>query len=141
MKGKAGENLVLFRNYEASSGKIVRANRSEITCLTSFFEGIHSTKDIPDLVESIKQSHPSVEFVLTNTLGEDDLLVDLVIKRVVEASPELSLPQVDREHEAAWLQGGRRLIPGSGYSIRLGCHRRGSGRLDVRGASKEICPG
>ena len=54
------------------------------------FEGRHFTKDIPNLIEDIKRAHPDVEFILTDTLGMDGLLVDLVIKRIQEAVPELS---------------------------------------------------
>ena len=54
------------------------------------FEGIHPTKDIPDLVSTIKQTHQEVEFVLANTLGVDELLIDLVVRRIHEVAPELA---------------------------------------------------
>jgi len=54
------------------------------------FQGIHPTRDIPGRIEVIKQTNPGVELVLTNTLGVDERLTDLVVKRIQEAAPELS---------------------------------------------------
>lgn len=82
------------------------------------FEGRHFTKDIPNLIEDIKRAHPDVEFILTNTLGMDGLLVDLVIKRIQEAVPELShrydastAPQTPEQIESLSMQIIESLLP------------------------------
>ena len=57
------------------------------------FEGIGPLNGIVKPIESIKRVHPNTEFVLTSTLGIDETLVDPVIKRMVETTPELFLRQ------------------------------------------------
>jgi len=54
------------------------------------FQGIHSTRDIPSRIGVIRQTNPEVEFILANTLGVDEHLTNLVVKRIQEAAPELS---------------------------------------------------
>jgi len=55
------------------------------------FQGIHPTRDIPSRIGVIRQTNPEVEFILANTLGVDKHLANLVVKRIQEAAPELSL--------------------------------------------------
>jgi precorrin-8X/cobalt-precorrin-8 methylmutase len=78
------------------------------------FQGIHPTRDIPNCIEVIRQTNPEVEFVLANTLGVDKHLANLVVKRIQEAAPELSLnhsfslthnaPQIIEEHSMAIIE-------------------------------------
>jgi len=53
------------------------------------FPGRHITKDIPQLIERLQCQYPEVQFVAANTLGNDELLIGLVAKRIEEAAPEL----------------------------------------------------
>jgi precorrin-8X/cobalt-precorrin-8 methylmutase len=57
------------------------------------FEDTPPIGDIIENIEGIKQVHPNTEFVLANTLGTDEILVDPVVRRMVETAPELFLPQ------------------------------------------------
>jgi sirohydrochlorin cobaltochelatase len=57
------------------------------------FNGIHLTRDIPSRIGVIRQTNPQVEFILANTLGVDEHLVDLVSRRIQDAVPELC-PQI-----------------------------------------------
>ena len=78
-------------NLEEAIDLLVKQGIKRVVIMPYFlFEGIHPTKDIPDLVSAIKQTHPEVEFVLANTLGVDELLIDLVVRRIHEAAPELA---------------------------------------------------
>jgi hypothetical protein len=42
------------------------------------------------VVASTKQTNPEVEFILANTLGVDEHLIDLIVRRIHKAAPELS---------------------------------------------------
>ena len=53
------------------------------------FRGRHITEHIPQLVEKLKRIYPERQFIMANTLGNDELLVALVAKRIEEAVPEL----------------------------------------------------
>ena len=55
------------------------------------FPGRHITEHIPQLVERLESRYPEVQFIATNTLGNDELLIARVAKRIEEAAPELSL--------------------------------------------------
>lgn len=54
------------------------------------FNGIHLTRDIPSRIGVIRQANPQVEFILAKTLGVDEHLIDLVVRRIQVAAPELS---------------------------------------------------
>ncbi|MCL0058127.1 precorrin-8X methylmutase [Dehalococcoidia bacterium] len=80
-------------NLEEAINILVREGVERVVIMPYFlFEGIHVTKDIPDLVNDIKQTYPEVEFVLAKTLGVDEPLIDLVVRRIQEVAPELSPP-------------------------------------------------
>jgi len=55
------------------------------------FPGRHITEHIPQLVERLESRYPEVQFIAANTLGNDELLIARVAKRIGEAAPELSL--------------------------------------------------
>ncbi len=54
------------------------------------FPGRHITEHIPELIEKLKSRYPGVQFISANTLGNDELLIARVAKRIEEAAPELS---------------------------------------------------
>ena len=55
------------------------------------FPGRHITEHIPKLIERLESRYPEVQFIAANTLGNDELLIARVAKRIEEAAPELSL--------------------------------------------------
>lgn len=70
-------------------GKMSKRGLKRVVIMPYFLlGGRHFTKDIPDIIEDVKQSHPDMEFILTDTLGMDGLLVDIIVKRIYEALPE-----------------------------------------------------
>lgn len=54
------------------------------------FSGRHITEHIPELVEKLRSIYPEVQFIAANTLGNDELFIARVAKRIQEAAPELS---------------------------------------------------
>lgn len=62
---------------------LVKQGVKQVVIMPYFlFEGIHFLKDIPCQIEVIKQNYPQIKFILTSTLGLDESLVDLVVKRI-----------------------------------------------------------
>jgi precorrin-8X/cobalt-precorrin-8 methylmutase len=53
------------------------------------FPGRHIVEDIPSLVEELGRTYPETQFLLADTLGVEEPLIDLVVKRIGEAAPEL----------------------------------------------------
>lgn len=74
---------------EAVENLVKRGAKRLVVMPYFLFGGRHSTRDIPNLIEDIKQAYPHIEFISTSTLGMDGLLADLVIKRIQETAPEL----------------------------------------------------
>lgn len=48
--------------------------------------GMHVTKDIPEIIESVKAMAPDVEFIYTEPLGINNKLVQVVLERIEEAT-------------------------------------------------------
>lgn len=64
-------------------------------------DGLHLILDIPEIMQEVANQHPRVRLVLGESLGFDDLLVDLVEKRIEESWKradvrELVLPSRDK---------------------------------------------
>ena len=63
----------------------VTAGAGEIVVHPYFLApGRHSTRDIPHLVQDAMASHPGVEARITEPLGLDEQLVDVVVRRIDE---------------------------------------------------------
>lgn len=61
---------------------LVNKGAKEIVIVPLFlFFGNHIKKDIPRILEDIKKQHPHVKFTLTNPIGEDPRIVDIVIEK------------------------------------------------------------
>ncbi len=62
--------------------KLVNKGVKEIVIVPLFlFFGNHIKKDIPKILEDIKKQHPEVKFTLTNPIGDDSRIVDIVIEK------------------------------------------------------------
>lgn len=48
--------------------------------------GIHLQEDIPAILEAEKAKYSDVEFIMTDNLGADKRIIDIVIERIKEAS-------------------------------------------------------
>jgi len=78
-------------DLEEATGLLVKQGVKRVVIMPYFlFEGMHITRDIPRRIEVIRQTNPGVEFILANTLGADGSLIDLIVRRIHEAAPELS---------------------------------------------------
>jgi precorrin-8X/cobalt-precorrin-8 methylmutase len=49
--------------------------------------GQHVTKDIPEMIEEARSSHPDVKFIYTEPLGIHDKLAQVVLERISAADP------------------------------------------------------
>jgi precorrin-8X/cobalt-precorrin-8 methylmutase len=54
------------------------------------FSGRHITEHIPEVIVGLESRYPKVQFVVANTLGNDELLIARVARRIEEAAPELA---------------------------------------------------
>jgi len=78
-------------DLEEATGLLVKQGVKRVVIMPYFlFEGMHTTRDIPRRIEVIRQTNPGVEFILADTLGVDGSLIDLIVRRIHEAAPELS---------------------------------------------------
>lgn len=78
-------------DLEEAVNLLVKQGVKQVVIMPYFlFEGTHQTKDISSHIRVIRQTNPGVEFVLANTLGVDEHLIDLIVRRIQEAAPELS---------------------------------------------------
>lgn len=68
-----------------SCGRLADRGYGKVVIVPFFlFNGNHIRQDIPREVESLRERHPGVEFVLSEPLGEDGRLVELLADRVRE---------------------------------------------------------
>lgn len=66
--------------------KCVAAGARDITVVPYLLlNGFHVVKDIPEMIEEQKRSHPEINFTYASYLGYDELLVKLLAKRIDEA--------------------------------------------------------
>ncbi len=66
-------------------------------------EGMHHAYDIPKLMHSVAERFPNIELKLGKTLGFDEILVDLVMKRISESlsNPDIRELPLPEESESA----------------------------------------
>lgn len=63
--------------------KCVAAGAADITVIPYLLlNGFHVVKDIPEMIEAQKKKHPSVVFKYGDYIGYDDLMAQLLIKRI-----------------------------------------------------------
>jgi sirohydrochlorin ferrochelatase len=72
--------------------KLVGQGQTKVIVIPYFLhEGMHIRIDIPETLREEALKHPHVEFILGKRLGFDDILADLVWKRIKESE---TLPDV-----------------------------------------------
>jgi len=78
--------------------KCVQNGATSITVIPYFLHnGLHLVLDIPEMMQEQASRYPNVELVLGKNLGFDEVLVDLVERRIADSSDfgdvrELELP-------------------------------------------------
>jgi sirohydrochlorin ferrochelatase len=66
---------------------VVSQGVSKIVLVPLFlYFGIHLQEDIPAILDEEKAKYPNVEFVMTDNLGADKRIIDIVVDRIEEAS-------------------------------------------------------
>lgn len=74
-------------HFEEVFEKCVREGSRNVLLLPYFLnQGLHMKLDIPEKMQAALQAHPDVRLVFGKNLGYDELLVDLVEKRIEESS-------------------------------------------------------
>jgi sirohydrochlorin ferrochelatase len=97
LRGKYGYQMVeicymsrLGPHFPEIFEKCVRQGAIDVMVIPYFLhDGLHLVLDIPEMLQETGAQYPHVKLVLGKNLGFDDLLVDLVEKRI-EASLECS---------------------------------------------------
>lgn len=105
LKLKYGYNIVEFcymsrlgPHFPETFEKCVRQGATKIMVIPYFLhDGLHLVLDIPEMMQQLAQQYPHVRVVLGKNLGFDDILVDLVEKRITDSLGfsdvrELTLP-------------------------------------------------
>ena len=92
-------------DLEEATGILLKQGVKRVVIMPYFlFEGVHTTRDIPRRIEDMRQTNPGVEFIFASTLGADEHLIDLIVRRIHEAAPELSqhhsLPVAHSTHQS-----------------------------------------
>lgn len=72
---------------EAFDRCVARGARHVVVCLYFLSPGRHSREDIPALAEAAAARHPGVSWAITQPLGIDPRIADLMLDRVLEALP------------------------------------------------------
>ena len=68
--------------------KCIRLGATEVVLIPYFLHlGLHTRTDIPAMMKLEAVKHPNVKLVFGKNLGFDEMLVDLVIKRIEESLP------------------------------------------------------
>jgi sirohydrochlorin ferrochelatase len=66
--------------------KCVTQGATDIMVIPYFLhDGLHLVLDIPEMMQELAAEHPDVKLVLGKNLGFDDVLVDLVEKRIEDS--------------------------------------------------------
>lgn len=68
-------------------------------------EGMHRAYDIPKLMHDVAGKFPNLELKLGKTLGYDDILVDLVIKRISESLSTPDIRELPMLEESEFVEG------------------------------------
>ncbi|WP_342668638.1 CbiX/SirB N-terminal domain-containing protein [endosymbiont 'TC1' of Trimyema compressum] len=72
-------------NLEAGLDALVTKGATEIAVVPYFlFKGIHIREDIPQAIGEYLKNHEGVQVFMSNTLGEDSRLADILTDRVKE---------------------------------------------------------
>lgn len=90
VKAKTGESLVLpaylqfsEQNLEVGVDRLVESGAKNIRIVPMFlFDGVHVTQDIPEELESIRKKYPGISIRMSEHLGDDDRIADIIVERV-----------------------------------------------------------
>lgn len=64
---------------EESVEQIIAKGATEIYAVPMFiFDGVHVTRDIPELLKSLQKKHPNVKIILGRHMGADDRIAQIV---------------------------------------------------------------
>ncbi|MCX7923574.1 MAG: CbiX/SirB N-terminal domain-containing protein [Clostridia bacterium] len=90
VKKKSGTDLVYpaylqfsEQNLEAGIDYLVKSGAKSIKIVPMFlFDGVHVTEDIPNELEEIKSKYTNVDIRMSEHLGDDDRIADIIVDRI-----------------------------------------------------------
>lgn len=93
LKEKYGYNVVeicymsrLGPHFPEVFEKCLHQGATEVIVIPYFLhEGLHLVLDIPEMMQRLAEKHPGVRLVLGKNLGFDEVLVDLVERRIADS--------------------------------------------------------
>lgn len=71
------------RTIDKAVAELASAGVTKVTVLPYFlFYGIHLQEDIPEMIEQTARRYPDIQFQLTEPLGSDPRLADIILDRI-----------------------------------------------------------
>ena len=94
--------------FEESAASLVARGVKSIVVVPYFlFSGRHIQEDIPEVIKRLTDRYPGLAFSVTRALGDKELFIPQIIKRISEVTPDLwtaiqlaSVPPATIEHRS-----------------------------------------
>jgi len=94
LKRKYGYHIVeicymsrLGPHFPETLEKCVQQGATDVMVIPYFLhDGLHLVLDIPEMIQELAHTYPTVKIVLGKNLGFDDVLVDLVERRIADSA-------------------------------------------------------
>lgn len=68
--------------------RLAKSGADEIVVVPCFlFDGIHTKKNIPEIVECFQQVYPFVSVLVTDVLGTDERILDIILEKITKLIP------------------------------------------------------
>lgn len=101
--------------------KCVEMGADEVVLIPYFLNlGLHMRVDIPAMLRREAEKYPGVKIVFGKNIGYDELLVELVKKRIVESSGLMDVREIEIEEEGYELPPGEKeFVPMTPEEARL----------------------
>lgn len=77
--------------YEAVSSLINKGASRIIIALCFLFDGIHTKRDIPNIIRGLSREYPEIEFKITKPIGFEPFLADIILKRAGEPGESFNI--------------------------------------------------
>ena len=73
-------------SFEEATSKIIEQKIQHIIIAPYFlFHGMHIKKDIPEIIEKLREQYPDVTFTFAAPMGFEPEIAEVVLKRALEA--------------------------------------------------------
>ncbi len=76
---------------EAASSLIRKGASRIVIALYFLFDGIHTKRDIPEIIRGLSHEYPEIEFKITKPIGYEPVLADIILKRAGELGESFNI--------------------------------------------------